>query len=233
MSNNSQLTRGNLLADQLAAELKAKIDRAEFGVGASLPTEAALSTEFGVSRNVVREAISQLRADGVVQTRQGRGTVVLPESRRNVLRIDQLSLSGETAYDDLFEIRVLLEVHASALAAENATDADHKAIHESLEEMRNAELTDAEWIAIDARFHKIIAQASRNQMLSLTIDFISGRLMDSIGQAVLTYSKSKLLGVTISEHLSIARAIKASDPQAAREAMRLHLAGAKQRLIQD
>lgn len=76
------------LASRLASDVIERIAREEISPGERLPTEAEIATQYGVSRTVVREAISRLRADGVVTARPGAGTFVTPTGWSRSFRID-------------------------------------------------------------------------------------------------------------------------------------------------
>ena len=76
------------LPDRIANEILQQVTDGALQPGDALPTETALAQAFGVSRNVVREAIARLRSDGVIDTKQGRGAVVKPSSERKTFRID-------------------------------------------------------------------------------------------------------------------------------------------------
>ncbi|TIP57116.1 GntR family transcriptional regulator, partial [Mesorhizobium sp.] len=71
--------------------------------GARLPTESQLADKFGVSRNVVREAIAQLRADGMIEARQGIGAFVMAPEQRTAIRIDREALKDQRNMEQLFE----------------------------------------------------------------------------------------------------------------------------------
>src|SRR3954467_2175154 len=90
------------LATALTAELVGRIVRRQYLPGASLPAEPALCEAFSVSRTVVREAVKLLQAKGLVQIRQGAGTVGTPPSMWNML--DELVLGAAVAEDDTLTV---------------------------------------------------------------------------------------------------------------------------------
>src|SRR6201999_4681096 len=100
-----KVNRGPHLPTLLASSLSREIAQGRLRPGDRLPTEHALSATFGVSRNVVREAISRLRSEGRVWSQQGRGAFVSEASDSTVLTIDSASLQQSEAFQGLFELR--------------------------------------------------------------------------------------------------------------------------------
>ena len=81
LSDNFQLEQSPRLPDRVAAILTGEIDKGNLRPGDKLPTEAALATQFGVSRAVIREALSQLKYDGLLDSHQGKGVIVYRQCR--------------------------------------------------------------------------------------------------------------------------------------------------------
>jgi len=119
-----KVNRGPHLSTLVASSISREIAQGRLKPGDQLPTEAALATTFGVSRNVVREAIAQLRADGMVEARQGIGSFVLAPEQRAAIRIDRETLKEGQNMERLFELRCILEAESAALAAERR-DQEH------------------------------------------------------------------------------------------------------------
>jgi GntR family transcriptional repressor for pyruvate dehydrogenase complex len=82
------------LPARIAAKIGREITEGRIAPGEKLPTEHLLATTFGVSRSVVREAIAQLRNEGLVETRQGVGAFATEIERRQSLRIEQGDLAN-------------------------------------------------------------------------------------------------------------------------------------------
>src|SRR5690606_25203198 len=102
---------GGTLADRVTAELMQLVRGGAYPVNMRLPTEPQLAERFGVSRTVVREAISRLKSEGMVETRQGSGTIVL-DPKRNTFRID--ALGGQVEVRAVQEVRCGLESEMAA-----------------------------------------------------------------------------------------------------------------------
>src|ERR1700742_2747521 len=100
-----KVSRGPHLPALVASSISREIAQGRLKPGDKLPTEQELSQTFGVSRNVVREAISRLRSEGRVWSQQGRGAFVSEASDSTVLTIDSASLQHSEAFQGLFELR--------------------------------------------------------------------------------------------------------------------------------
>ena len=125
------------LTSMLIEALTERIQSAQYKRGDQLPTEKDMIEEFGVSRTVVREAISNLKASGLVSTRQGKGAFVLDEGVRS-FRISEENLSVVEEVLDALELRIAIESEAAALAARRGTPADLQRIAEACEAMDRA-----------------------------------------------------------------------------------------------
>jgi DNA-binding FadR family transcriptional regulator len=203
-------------------QIAASIRDGRIGSGDRLPTERELSSAFGVSRGVVREAVKVLGALGLVEARQGSGIYVLNDIP-TVTRAFTLSVSPDTeSVERLFEFRRTLEVEAAALAAMRRTGAQLEEILAASEATARAvELGDLDaFVVFDNVFHGAVARASGNpyfevavatarQMQQDVVPFISDRI-GSVRSAIL-------------HHRAISEAIGTRDPEAAARAMAEHI----------
>src|ERR1700742_5229418 len=130
-----KVNRGPHLPTLLASSLSREIAQGRLRPGDRLPTEHALSATFGVSRNVVREAIAKLRSEGRVWSQQGRGAFVADTNNPTALSIHRDALQKGDAFRSLFELRGILEVHAAALAARRRAKDDLARMQEALADM--------------------------------------------------------------------------------------------------
>ncbi|TJV25737.1 MAG: FadR family transcriptional regulator, partial [Mesorhizobium sp.] len=198
--------------------------------GARLPTESQLADKFGVSRNVVREAIAQLRADGMVEARQGVGAFVMAPEQRTAIRIDREALKDQRNMEQLFELRSILETESATLAAARCTSDELDAIKAALDRMGGEERWEDGSIEADLLFHRAIARATGNSYIYTFISFVCEQIRQSIHYARLTNPLHDLVEVNVAEHVRIYDALAARDPQAAGEAMRRHIDGAASRV---
>jgi len=201
-------------------------------IGAKLPTESAFMEEFGVSRTVVREALSKLQASGVVQTRHGVGTFVVGLGDASAFRIGPEQLATLRDVIAVLELRIGLETESAALAAARRTDANLKVMRQALDEFAAAVNQGLDAVAADFTFHSEIARATQNPHFA---DLIGALGMAAIPRARLDpanpadIERLDYLKRVHGEHESIYDAIVSQDAEAARAAMRTHLANSRER----
>jgi GntR family transcriptional repressor for pyruvate dehydrogenase complex len=209
------------LSDKVADLLLRSIMGLGLQPGDKLPSERELGEQFGVSRTVIREAVRALAAKGVIDARTGSGLRVAAVDAAAVSESISLYLrGGALEYPKVHEVRKLLEVELSALAAERGDDAHVARIEEICAEMEAAVDEDVERASrLDLEFHRAIAKATRNELYLL--------LLDSIGEALLEVRRGNLQtgagDETLRAHRAILDAIRARDPDGARDAMATHL----------
>jgi GntR family transcriptional repressor for pyruvate dehydrogenase complex len=225
-----KVNRGPHLPTLVASSISREIAQGRLKPGEQLPTEQALSKTFGVSRNVVREAIARLRSEGRVWSHQGRGAFVSEASNSTVLTIDYDGTRAADAFRDLFELRGILEVQAAALAAVRRTADDLASMREAHAAMVAAPYGSIAWLKADLGVHRAIAAATCNGYMVQFIGFVSERVRESILAAGNQHKSDDMAKATLSEHESILAAIAAGDKALAQEAMRIHLRGAAQRV---
>ena len=131
--------------------------------GDKLPTEAAVMAEFGVSRTVVREAISKLQAAGMVETRHGIGTFVVGLGDASAFRIEPQQLGTLRDVIAMLELRIGIESEAAGLAAQRRTAANLAVMREALDAFAAAVEAGRDAVAADFQFHTEIARATQNE----------------------------------------------------------------------
>jgi GntR family transcriptional repressor for pyruvate dehydrogenase complex len=220
------------LAQGVVEELSARIRQQEFKPGDKLPPESAIMETYGVSRTVIREAISQLQAGGLVQTRHGIGTFVLEPPRPPLgLGIDNIVTIRDVLA--ILELRISMETEAAWLAAGRRSDEQAAQIGVAFEEMRTALANGQSAVEADVRFHHLIAQATGNRYFA--------DLLAQLGNAIIPRSRVNTPGLERDrpadylervnrEHEDIYKAILRRDAEAARAAMRTHLSNSRERL---
>jgi GntR family transcriptional repressor for pyruvate dehydrogenase complex len=211
------------LYEQVALAIRSRIVGGELRTGERLPTERELAAGYGVSRNVVREAIRALAKDGLVQVRQGSGTYVADATSRALGDSFELALTVggvDRHLIQLIEVRQIIEPSLAGIAAERATSANLDALRREVDIMEGA-LDDVEtFIAADHRFHVGIAEATQNHLLPM----ILFPIVD-----VLNEHRKRLFSVPRSAagaqvfHHRILDAIVQRDPSSAVALMEAHL----------
>ena len=226
-----KLNRGPHLPALVASSISREIAQGRLKPGDQLPTEQILATTFGVSRNVVREAIAKLRSEGRVWSKQGRGAFVTENTDLLVLTIDRDTLRESGAFVGLFELRKILEVEAAALAALRRSQDDLAKMRSAVKRMPAGPYGSVQWLKADLEFHLAITQATGNHYMTQFLAFISERVRESILAAGGgSQGSDEMAKATLAEHKSILAAIEVGDVTAAHDAMRLHLDNASQRL---
>ena len=217
----SALPQRSTLVDDATRQIEASI-RERSSVGTRLPSETEIARQLGVSRPVVREALAFLRADGLVESRQGQGLFVTDQV---VLRIraDELR-SAQTGLRDLLEMRRALEAETARLAAQRRTSADVTKLRAALDAMAKAESEGRDGVVEDLDFHLMIAATSRNPLLIKVIHFWSSLLKEAIGfLREEDKSDEAILQSRQSRHEEIFHLIESGDADGAHNAMDDHM----------
>ncbi|MFI6874022.1 FadR/GntR family transcriptional regulator [Streptomyces sp. NPDC050400] len=218
------------LADQVAAILAEEIESGRLTEGDKLPTEVALVEQLGVSRTVVREAVSRLRSAGLVEPRQGRGVFVLPR-RARPLDLEAESVGTRAKVLQIVEVRAALEGEAAALAAARATPDAVARMRAALDAIDGAVAAGGDGVEEDLAFHRSIAESTGNDVLVSTARYLgevarSGIRITRANEA----RRDDFFEAVRHEHHAILEAVAAGDAGAARAAARTHLKHAAARL---
>lgn len=208
---------------QVTTDLGRRIVLGLYAVDSTLPPEAALLTEFGVSRPVLREAIKTLESKGLLESRQQRGVSVMPRDRWNFLDLDVLNWIVQSRADPqmlvrLTEVRMIVEPGACALAAKSGTEFGLARIEEAWERMQ-ANADDAQlYIEADHDFHMAILMASGNEYLASIGTVISVALLGSVERTNPTAANNR---ASLPLHFPILKALRSHNGKlAARESLR-------------
>lgn len=221
------------LALGIVARISDQIKAGDFKPGDKLPAESAIMRGFGVSRTVVREALSKLQTAGLVETHHGVGTFVLEARANNNFRIDPQHVATELDILSVIELRIGLETEGASLAAIRREPAHVKAMRKALDEFEANVRVAGDTVMPDFRFHLLIAQATGNRYFA--------DIMGHLGTTVIPRTRiassklavddlAKYLNRVNQEHEEIYDAIARQDADAARAAMRIHLANSQVRI---
>ncbi|WP_142846317.1 FadR/GntR family transcriptional regulator [Telmatospirillum sp. J64-1] len=224
--------RHRSLTQELVTELSRQIRDGEIKPGEKLPTESAIMEEQGVSRTVVREALSRLQAAGLVETRHGIGTFVLDNPGPSGFRIDPATIVTLRDVLAILELRITLEVEAAGLAAQRRNPAQLAGIREALD-TANGGTGDS--VAADFQFHQRIGEATNNRYFTDILSHLGTSIIPRtrLNSASLAHDDQQQYTARLErEHEQIYEAIARQDADAARAAMRLHLTNSRERLRQ-
>lgn len=202
---------------------------ADAGEGTRLPPERQLAAEFGVSRSEIRKALARLELDGRLSREVGRGTFIRVPVDGEVTNLD--ALREGTSPRNAMEARMVLEPELAKLAAVNATFKQIEAMRALAQQMREAR-TWKDYEVLDGRFHRLIAQATGNDLLAAM-----HRTLDDVRRAVVwKWLDTQPFGPPANyssfvEHDAIIEAIEQRDRTGAMEAMRNHLRTTTNKLL--
>jgi GntR family transcriptional repressor for pyruvate dehydrogenase complex len=221
------------LAQGVVAYIAENIRNGGINPGDKLPTESEIMRIQGVSRTVVREAISHMQAAGMVETRHGIGTFVLEPPRPNALGIDPKTVVTMRDVLAILELRISLETEAAGLAALRRSGEQLLRLRTALDCLAAAAGAGADTVAPDVQFHLTIALSSGNRYFHDILNHLGSNI---IPRARLNSAKlaqddtTAYLERVTREHEDIFHAIERQDPDSARAAMRTHLSNSRERL---
>lgn len=221
------------LTAQLVDALRAQIDAKELKAGARLATEAVMVQRFGVSRTVVREALSRLQAAGFVETRHGIGTFVCDAGTSPLLHLDPADVAGSIDALAILELRISLETESAGLAAMRCDAARLATMRAALADFSRSVGAASDTVAPDLRFHMEIAHATGNRYFVEIMEHLGTRMIPRTRITATPIPREQYAEYLMRvnrEHEQIADAIERGDADSARTAMRLHLINSRERL---
>ncbi|QKS69722.1 FadR family transcriptional regulator [Paenalkalicoccus suaedae] len=213
------------VAEVIREELEAMIRQGDLKPGERLDSVEKLSQQFKVSRSAVREALSALRAVGLITIRQGEGTFVNKfDFSELVAPVAEAFISKQEVLE-LFQVRKMLESGAARISAKERTEEQLAEIRQALEEMNQAEDNHDLGQQADVRLHLAIAKSTGNTLLQELMQ----QMAETIGKTmyesrrIALFGDSKQFHLLQEEHEAIVQAIEARDPERAEQAMLEHL----------
>ena len=229
---SEQIESTRTLADRVTEALMRKIVGEELPAGSQLPSEQRMAQSFGVSRTVIRESISRLKSEGLIDTKQGRGAFVRTDRTDVPFRIGIDAANPQTSLLQILELRLGLDPEISSLAAVRRTRDQMSAIQKALRAIDEASEAGEDAVAEDMEFHLSIAQATRNPFFFELIRFLGSAFYSGI--AVTRANEDRLEALarqTRVEHEAIMKAIMNRDAEQAAAAARKHIEKASKRLL--
>jgi GntR family transcriptional repressor for pyruvate dehydrogenase complex len=217
--------------EEIAKRLGSAIRRGILKPGDRLPTERKLCAEFRVSRPVVREAISRLRSEGMVETHQGKGVFVCEARNRSFFRLPAEIGDQRGDFLAILELWGAVTSTAAELAAGRRTLKQLKLIENALLDMEAAIREGRLGAEADFRFHQEIEQATQNPLFASFSEFMSSRVQKLMrGTRSNTAHFGGLPEEVQKEHVAIYEAIAQGKPQLAYKASIHHVRNSEQRL---
>ena len=208
------------LYEGIVEQIEGLLEKGELHPGDQLPPERQLADQFEVSRASVREALRALELLGIVETRPGGGTFVRQATPEDLKRpLTSLMARGQ-ALADVIEFRGLIEPALAALAAERITPEQLKELGEIFAKQERKVAAGEPWAEEDTRFHELIGQAARNELLTTVLGVIWSVLRESREQWLQTNQRAH---TSLDAHRRILAALAAHDAEAARRAAAEHI----------
>ena len=197
------------------------VEEARYAPGSKLPNENELSKALEVSRTTLREAISFLVAQGVLEIRRGKGTFVAEELP--AAGMDLSSLTGLRARErarDLFEMRLIFEPATVALACQRASMVELQQIQKKAERMEQIAAAGGDWPLADQEFHWAIIRASHNEYMRRLYPIINNAVNDLMQ---LAQNRQRMEETAIRDNKLILEFLLRRDEEGARHAMTIHM----------
>ena len=229
-TKSGEPSRRERLSHAVTEELQRQIASGALSPGDQLPTELQLVSQFGVSRTVIREAISGLRANGLVEARQGLGVFVTGTKTRMDMSILSGDLASLASVLELLELRAPLEIEAAGLAAMRRTASQELAIRVAFDNLTNKIARGESSAGGDFDLHMAIVEATNNRFYVDVLKFLGQKTIprSQLTAGPTVYAKD-YLDLVHAEHSRIVGAISEQNAELAREEMRRHLMGSQRR----
>lgn len=208
--------------EQVVESLEKVIMRSDPDV--KLPPEQELAERFGVSKAVIREALTVLKDRGLVQSRNGDGSYVSkPNTDAVVSAVGRIIASSSISDSDLHRARLVLETAVARLAAGRATAEDVAGLEALLDVMADPALPLDAWLGADMDFHVSIARIAGNELLKMFVEVMMCLLEEYMVKGLHGADARKS---TLREHRKVLAALRTGEPDRCEQALRAHLVSA-------
>lgn len=212
------------MPERVTAALLELIRSGTYPAKSRLPSETEMAEQFGVSRTVIREAVSRLKSEGLVESRQGSGVFVRELSLDTPFRIDPTVVDSICSVLEVVELRRGLEAEIAALAAERRTKEQLADIKNKLLAIDSDVAAGNDGVDADMEFHRCVARATGNPHFLSLWDFISQFLKSTMTITRAWEAQQEETRVQVlEEHRALFDAIARKDADGARSAARRHM----------
>ncbi|MEM1503675.1 FadR/GntR family transcriptional regulator [Domibacillus sp. 8LH] len=226
------MSKKEKISQVISRELLNLIENGTFPPGSKLPTEMELTAQFGVSRVPIREALSMLRAAGMISSRQGGGTYVEEATNPTLLQRVRMESDDVESIKHLFEMRKILEPEGAYLAALRRTPEQLEQMKQILKRMEDESLQKG-MSAIDADidFHRSVILATHNPIMVQTLESLSSLYKRALDITLRPNAELRQRREAVyKEHHNILMAIEAEEPELAKIQCVIHLKNAEKKL---
>lgn len=218
------------LSENIVAQIKKSILDGTYKPGDKLPSERELLDMFAVSRSSLREALRVLEEMGLIIIKRGplggayvtrRGISSLASTVADVVRM------AEIDFEELSEMRLIIEPHMARLAAQNCTESDIEEL-EKQNHLREKAIDEGKIpIVVTINFHQAVARAAKNKMLRLVVDAIASILLDEFKKISLSLEDHRAI---LGFHKHLTESIRNHDAESAFRIMQEHITDVTKRL---
>lgn len=225
-----EFTETRRLYQQLAAELKRRIEGGVYPVGEKLPAERYIAEEMNVSRTVVREAIIMLEVEGYVEVRKGSGIHVISNQQKHLVVPGESLEFATSGPFELLQARQLIESNIAEFAATQVTKQDIVQLMEIQDQARKEDrFRDSQW---DLKFHVQVALATQNTAMATIVEKMwAQRVSNPYWIKLHEHIDERSIASWCDDHDEILKALIRKDPHGAKLAMWQHLENTKQMLF--
>jgi len=221
----TRLTKRNHY-EEIKDQLMRMILDGKLKVGDKLPSTKEMSESFGVGRSTTREALSALKAMGLIEIRQGGGCRVIHNVPTEIAmpELDSIRMNRNVLLE-LLEARQSLEVSNAAIAAAKRTETDLAEFRTLIEAMEKSIGHDLEGERTDLLFHLTLAKATHNSIMVRLFESIANQLETAIREVrrVEIYANRQVAERLYREHSAIFDAVFRQNPDLAAQTMKQHL----------
>jgi GntR family transcriptional regulator, transcriptional repressor for pyruvate dehydrogenase complex len=215
-----EVVRRNRVYEEVAKQIERLILK-KLKPGDKLPSERDLAEMLRVSRGSIRDAIRSLELLGLVEARQGAGTIVRETSSSSLANPFANALKRrKEMVSELLDFRKMLEPPLAARAAKHASPEEVLEMEEILRRQEERQRQGDAAVAEDAEFHYSVALASDNSVVLKVIDILMDLLRDTRARSLQVEGRPQR---SLTGHRRVLDAIKRHDAEAAKAAMRRHL----------
>lgn len=218
---------GQVSSVDIAGELRRQIAASRFILHERLPPERSLAERYGVARGTVRQALRQLEEMGLVERRPGSGTYVIWSDRS-----EPGDVVATTRPLELVDARFAVEPQMCRLAVLRATEQELSELRSFLVAMERCESESQKFAETDEAFHLALARCAQNPMITWFMERIhEARSHAQWARMRLLTLSPGIIRVYNRQHREVVEAITERDPERAAQAMKTHLATARQTLV--
>ncbi len=230
LNTNFEIIRRNKVYEDVARQIERLILK-KLRPGDKLPSERELAETLAVSRSSIRDAIRSLELMGMVEPRQGAGTIVREITASSIANPLANALKRkEELMGELLDFRRILEPPLAARAATHASPEEMAEMQDILDrqeaKLRKGEST----IAEDSEFHYAVAMASGNSVVLKVLDILMDLLRETRERSLQVEGRPQK---SLTSHRRILTAIKRHDPEAAKTAMRRHIEDVEEMVLHE